>query len=156
MLLLSDGSVTRHLQLITGHPITVECIEMKKMETASEISHLPHATSLLQGPLLRRQVLLHLSPSPGSSAPSSTTRRTSSSHTASKFDNDSKAVVYAASWWNADTVDKYLQDKESPIWVSLSKERTELYREILQVYYGTSDYFVEYVAKKSAIRIHQT
>eukprot|EP00890_Picochlorum_soloecismus_P002384 jgi/Picsp_1/3146/NSC_05986-R1_ycf21 gene product len=46
------------------------------------------------------------------------------------------SYVYATSWWQEDVVNMYLRDKEKPIWVSLSSERTELYREILEVAYG--------------------
>uniref|UniRef100_A0A061SHU8 Chorismate lyase n=1 Tax=Tetraselmis sp. GSL018 TaxID=582737 RepID=A0A061SHU8_9CHLO len=46
--------------------------------------------------------------------------------------------VYAASWWNAAEVDRFLADKSKPIWVSLSAERTEVYREIMRLYYGHS------------------
>jgi chorismate lyase len=55
-------------------------------------------------------------------------------------DPRSKAYVYAASWWAADTVDQYLRDRSQPIWVSLSQGRTELYREILQMELGNSPY----------------
>ncbi|KAH7621714.1 hypothetical protein Ndes2526B_g02528 [Nannochloris sp. 'desiccata'] len=133
VILLSDGSVTRHLQLMTGLPVSVECLEMRRLgnhETLlSECSgngynsdgngiyfnnNLPPAISLLEGPLLQRQVLLHL-PEPLN-----------------------RAFVYAASWWNADTVEEYLKDKDQPIWVSLSRERTEMYREIIDLEYGHS------------------
>lgn len=36
-------------------------------------------------------------------------------------------------------VNMYLSDMKKPIWVSLSKGRTELYREIKRLYYGYSD-----------------
>lgn len=49
------------------------------------LAGLPPATALLEGPLLQRQVLLHL-PEP--------------------LD---RPFVYAASWWNAETVEEYLK-----------------------------------------------
>ena len=104
VILLSDGSVTRHLQLMTGLPVSVECLEMRRLEEhetvlvncngngynsdghgVSFINNLPPAISLLEGPLLQRQVLLHL-PEPLN-----------------------RPFVYAASWWNADTVEEYLK-----------------------------------------------
>ena len=123
--------------------MSVECLEMRQLEDGVDTSDLPQAISLLEGPLLQRQVLLHL-PEPLN-----------------------RAFVYAASWWNADTVEEYLKyvecffyssflqkwifsyhcgnyllsfcrDKNQPMWVSLSKERTEMYREILEVEYGDS------------------
>jgi chorismate--pyruvate lyase len=84
VILLSDGSVTRHLQLMTGLSVGVECLEMRRLQEA-ELPGLPAATSLLEGPLLQRQVLLHL-PEPLN-----------------------RPFVYAASWWNAETVEEYLK-----------------------------------------------
>lgn len=84
-MLLSDGSVTRHLQLMTGLKVSVECLEMRRLKDDMDMSALPRAVSLIQGPLLQRQVLLHL-PEPLN-----------------------RAYVYAVSWWNADTVERYLK-----------------------------------------------
>lgn len=104
VILLSDGSVTRHLQLMTGLPVSVECLEMRRLENHETFlsnnlgtgynsdgngisinNKLPPAIALLDGPLLQRQVLLHL-PEPLN-----------------------RAFVYATSWWNADTVEEYLK-----------------------------------------------
>lgn len=51
-----------------------------------------------------------------------------------------QALVYAVSWWNEDTVNEYLQDKQLPIWASLSSSRTELYRDVQALYHGTSPF----------------
>ncbi len=51
-----------------------------------------------------------------------------------------RALVYAASWWSADQVNEYLRDKQLPIWASLSVARTELYRDVQAVYYGSSPF----------------
>jgi chorismate lyase len=106
VILLSDGSVTRHLQLMTGLPVSVECLEMRRLDDHETLpsscngngynsdgngvsfnfnNNFPPAISLLDGPLVQRQVLLHL-PEPLN-----------------------RAFVYAASWWNADTVEEYLK-----------------------------------------------
>lgn len=85
IILLSDGSVTRHLQLMTGIPARVECLEMKglsRSESEPESSVVHPTAHALSGELVQRQVFLHLS---------------------------ERAYVYAASWWQADTVDKYLK-----------------------------------------------
>jgi len=42
-------------------------------------------------------------------------------------------LVYAASWWCAATVDRYLSDSDRPIWKSLALGQVEVYREILEV-----------------------
>ncbi|EFN54688.1 hypothetical protein CHLNCDRAFT_135316 [Chlorella variabilis] len=117
VILLSDGSVTRHLQLMTNERVQVECIEMR--DIGHERVGLPEQTAAIEGPLVQRQVLLHIP------------------------DPHSKAYVYASSWWSADTVDQYLRDRSQPIWVSLSQGRTELYREILQLELGNSPYLEE-------------
>ena len=54
-----------------------------------------------------------------------------------------QAMVYACSWWDAAHVSEYLKDSSRPIWESLSQGRTELYRDIQQVYCGHSDYLAE-------------
>lgn len=83
MLLLSDGSVTRHLQLMADQGVHVECLEMAKV--GADRGGLPPGTALLPGPLVQRQVLLRMP------------------------DPQGPAYVYAASWWNADSVDDYLR-----------------------------------------------
>lgn len=70
---------------MTGLPVSVECLEMRRLDPDTDPSSLPPGISLLEGPLLQRQVFLHL-PEP--------------------LD---QAFVYAASWWNADTVEEYLK-----------------------------------------------
>ena len=86
--LLSDGSVTRHLQLMTGLPVSVDCLEMRGLGDQRE--GLPPGAAAVPGPLLQRQVLLRL-PDPLGEHP------------------QGRAYVYAASWWNAATVDSYLR-----------------------------------------------
>lgn len=110
MLLLGDGSPTRHLQLLTGEKTEIDLIEMSNI--GMDLDNAPEAIQLLPGPRFRRQVWL----------------RTISG----------ERLAYATSWWNANYVDKYLHDRSLPIWASLSHKRTELYREILSIYYGKS------------------
>eukprot|EP00878_Enallax_costatus_P008979 GHUV01009391.1.p1 GENE.GHUV01009391.1~~GHUV01009391.1.p1 ORF type:complete len:278 (+),score=43.03 GHUV01009391.1:691-1524(+) len=111
MMLLSDGSVTRHLQLLTGQPVTVECLQMELL-SGPQLHKPPDKALEIPGPLVQRQVLLWSQATPR------------------------VPLVYAASWWASATVDSYLADKNLPIWVSLAKGHMELYREIQQVYYG--------------------
>lgn len=54
-----------------------------------------------------------------------------------------RALVYATSWWNEHTVNEYLQDRQLPIWASLSAARTELYRDVQALYHGTSPFLEE-------------
>lgn len=110
LLMLSDGSMTRHLQLLAGTKVKVECMSMT--EIGDETSNLPpEVITSIQGPRTQRQVLLRAGP-------------------------DLAPLVYAASWWNSDLINKFLKDKEKPIWVSLAEDRIELHREILTVHKG--------------------
>ncbi|MEK0196218.1 chorismate lyase, partial [Microcoleus anatoxicus] len=47
-------------------------------------------------------------------------------------------LAYATSWWEASHVDEYLQNKSLPIWASLARLRTELYRDVQGIYLGNS------------------
>ncbi|KAG1664696.1 hypothetical protein FOA52_006671 [Chlamydomonas sp. UWO 241] len=112
VLVLSDGSVTRHLQILTGTKVEVDCLSM--VNIGDELQGLPPNTHMIPGPRVQRQVLLR----PGG--------------------KECAPLVYACSWWNATDVDTYLSDKSKPIWVSLSQEHVELYREVQLVYHGHS------------------
>jgi chorismate lyase len=108
ILLLGDGSPTRHLTLLTGEPITVDVIDMSFIGDAEDGA--PREIKKVPNPRLRRQVWL----------------KTVSG----------QRLAYATSWWDANHVDEYLQNKSLPIWESLSRLHTELYRDIQGVYYG--------------------
>lgn len=110
MLLLGDGSPTRHLQLLTGEPTEVDVIDMSPIGMNPDDA--PDPIHMIPGPRLRRQVWL----------------RTASG----------QRLAYATSWWEASHVDEYLQNRSLPIWVSLAHQRTELYRDIRGVHYGNS------------------
>ncbi len=110
MLLLGDGSPTRHLRLLTGEPTEVDVIDMSLIGTDRD--NAPAQIEAIAEPRLRRQVWL----------------RTASG----------QRLAYAASWWDANHVDEYLQNRSLPIWESLSRLHTELYRDIQGVYYGHS------------------
>jgi len=110
ILLLGDGSPTRHLQLLTGEQTAVDVMDMSPIGTASDGA--PKQLHVVPGPRVRRQVWL----------------RTRSG----------QRLAYAASWWEASHVDDYLQNKSIPIWASLAKLRTELYRDVQGLYYGQS------------------
>jgi chorismate lyase len=110
MLLLGDGSPTRHMQLLTGEAIEVDVIDMSLIGEGSDGA--PEPIRALSGALLRRQVWL----------------RTASG----------QRTAYATSWWEANHVDEYLQNRSMPIWANLARSRTELYRDIQGVQYGHS------------------
>lgn len=110
LLLLGDGSPTRHLQLLTGEPTEVDVIDMSAIGMDSDGA--PELIQTVPGPRLRRQVWL----------------RTASG----------QRLAYATSWWEASHVDEYLQNRELPIWASLTRLRTELYRDVQGIHYGNS------------------
>jgi chorismate lyase len=110
MLLLGDGSPTRHLQLLTREPIEVDVINMSLI--GDHLDGAPSSIEVVPGPRLRRQVWL----------------RTASG----------QRLAYATSWWEASHVDEYLQNRSLPIWASLARLRTELYRDVQGIYSGDS------------------
>ena len=110
VILLGDGSPTRYLKLLTGEPTEVDVIEMSAI--GSQNDGAPSEISFIPEPRLRRQVWL----------------RTASG----------QRLAYATSWWDANHVDEYLQNRSLPVWDSLSRSHTELYRDIRGLYYGTS------------------
>ena len=110
LLLLGDGSPTRHLKLLTGEATEVDVIDMSLIGMDSD--NAPDLMQVVPGPRLRRQVWL----------------RTPSG----------QILAYATSWWEASHVDEYLQNRSLPIWASLARLRTELYRDVQGIYYGYS------------------
>jgi chorismate lyase len=111
ILVLGDGSTTRHLQLLTGEPTAVDVIDMSLI--GDDTDHAPELIQAIQAPRLRRQVWL----------------RTQSG----------QRLAYATSWWPANHVDEYLHNRSLPIWSSLAHLRMELYRDVRQVFVGTSE-----------------
>ncbi len=103
LLLLGDGSPTRHLQLLTGQPVRVELIAMAADRSTSPAAPPPVEISELQSPLLRRQVWLCCGET---------------------------TLAWAESWWNQEQADTHLQQRDQPIWLSLTRDRAELFREV--------------------------
>ena len=101
LLLLGDGSPTRHLQLLTGLPVEVDLIAMEREPAAGPEA--PAEVAELERPLLRRQVWLRCG---------------------------QQTLAWAESWWNQAEAEQHLRQREQPIWRSLTAGRTELYREV--------------------------
>lgn len=100
-MLLGDGSPTRHLHLLTGTEVSVKLIAMESELSPSK--HAPLEVKELKPPLLRRQVWLKCGV---------------------------YTLAWAESWWNLKEAEKHLQDKDQPIWRSLTEGRSELFREV--------------------------
>ena len=101
LLLLGDGSPTRHLQLLSGKPLEVELIAMAPQIEADALAPLEVAD--LEQPLLRRQVWLACG---------------------------GLSLGWAESWWNRSAAESQLRDRNQPIWHSLTEGRTELFRQV--------------------------
>ena len=101
LMLLGDGSPTRHLKLLTGHEVAIKVISMAT-ESNNEIG-VPEEVIELEPPLIRRQVWL----------------------TCGEL-----TLAWAESWWNYQEAKKHLRNKDQPIWKSLTQGRSELFREV--------------------------
>ena len=101
LLLLGDGSPTRHLQSLTGLAVEVEVIAMA--DDPDPGREAPAEVEELERPLLRRQVWLRCG---------------------------GDTLAWAESWWNQHEAELHLRQRSQPIWRSLTAERAELYREV--------------------------
>jgi chorismate lyase len=101
LLLLGDGGPTRHLQLLSGHPVTVEVIAMAPQPSPEPGD--PEEVRELEPPLLRRQVWLVCA---------------------------GETLAWAESWWNQHQAEIQLRNRRQPIWTSLTAGRAELFREV--------------------------
>ncbi|WGT67413.1 chorismate lyase [cyanobacterium endosymbiont of Epithemia clementina EcSB] len=120
ILLLGDGSPTRHLKLLTTENTEVDLIDLSSIDKNKDGA--PAQIESVLEPRLRRQVWL----------------RTASG----------QRLAYAASWWNANHIDKYLENRSLPIWESLSQLYTGLYRDIQGIYHGNSSALEEAFGEK--------
>jgi chorismate--pyruvate lyase len=101
LLLLGDGSPTRHLQSLTGRLVQVEVIAMESDHRSD--AEAPAEVAELDPPLVRRQVWLRCG---------------------------EQTLAWAESWWNQQQAEQHLKQRNQPIWTSLTANRAELYREV--------------------------
>ncbi|MBM5817382.1 MAG: DUF98 domain-containing protein [Cyanobacteria bacterium K_Offshore_surface_m2_239] len=101
LMVLGDGSPTRHLRLLSGAPLTVSLMAMAPEGPAD--AERPREVEELEPPLLRRQVWLTCG---------------------------GETLGWAESWWNQRQAETCLRDRRQPIWSSLTEGRAELYREV--------------------------
>ncbi len=100
-MLLGDGSPTRHLQLLTRKETKVKLIGMDIEQLSRKEA--PEEINQLKNPLIRRQVWI---------------------------ENDEISLAWAESWWNIEQVQLSLTNTKDPIWKNLTKDRSELFREV--------------------------
>ncbi len=101
LMLLGDGSPTRHLQLLSKKETKIQLIGMISDKKYREEG--PKEITQLKEPLIRRQVWIK---------------------------NSDITLAWAESWWNIDAVNINLTDQKEPIWKNLTKDRSELFREV--------------------------
>ena len=114
LMLLGDGSPTRHLQLLTNHETKINLISMQ-IDPLFEKEG-PREIDQLKEPLIRRQVWIR---------------------------NQNKNLAWAESWWNSEQVSQNLKSKEEPIWKNLTQDRSELFREVDSISIVNSNWLEE-------------
>ncbi len=114
LMLLGDGSPTRHLQLLTNHETKIKLISMQIDPLFNKEG--PREIDQLNEPLIRRQVWIR---------------------------NQNKNLAWAESWWNSEQVSQNLKAKEEPIWKNLTQDRSELFREVDSISIVNSNWLKE-------------
>ena len=114
LMLLGDGSPTRHLQLLTNHETKIRLITMQTDPLFNKEG--PREIDQLKEPLIRRQVWIR---------------------------NQNKNLAWAESWWNSEQVSQNLKSKEEPIWKNLTQDRSELFREVDSISIVNSNWLEE-------------
>lgn len=105
LLMLSDGSATRSLTLLTGEAIAAE---VKEASVVGDDRNAPPEVTMLNKPHLRRTVML----------------KTVSG----------TIVSYAMSWWNQQDYDTFLKNPALPIGTSMKNAQSEYCREICSLF----------------------
>lgn len=105
LLMLSDGSATRSLTLLTGEAIAAE---VKEQAEIAEDRNAPPEVTMLNKPHLRRTVML----------------KTVSG----------TVVSYAVSWWNKGDYETFLTNPALPIGTSMKQAQSEYCREICSLF----------------------
>tara|TARA_B110000977_G_C10852489_1_gene406361 strand:+ start:151 stop:774 length:624 start_codon:yes stop_codon:yes gene_type:complete len=146
IMLLSDGSVTRHLRLLCPK-LNCTMLELVKQgpvgtfQSAGGSDAMPNDVSLIKGNLVQREVLLRISEDDECGDVGEDDGDGDGGDISGDDKNKQKTTpaVYAASWWSSDDFEKYMTNSESPMWTNLRTQNVELYREVRRVYFGDSD-----------------
>jgi len=144
-LLLSDGSVTRHLSVLGGKGFVNDDdddddkdgatssalsesnvkVEVTSMKPCARDKSQPEDVVKIKGPLVQREVYLRYEDD-----------YDGNDGEPKKNKNPNPPLVYACSWWNANALEKFMKKREETMWSNLRKENVELYREVRRVYLG--------------------
>ena len=145
VLLLSDGSVTRHLSVLGGKGFVNDDdddddkdgatssalsesnvkVEVTSMKPCARDKSQPEDVVKIKGPLVQREVYLRYDDD-----------YDGNDGEPKKNKNPNPPLVYACSWWNANALEKFMKKREETMWSNLRKENVELYREVRRVYLG--------------------
>ena len=148
IMLLSDGSVTRHLRLLCPKLdcTALELVAQGPIGTfagAGGAAAMPADVERIEGDLVQREVLLRIrGPERDDGTLPGWSDRGGSALTATPLTaaNDGTVpAVYAASWWSSDTFAEFMSDSASPMWSNLRSANVELYREVRRVYQGDNE-----------------
>lgn len=152
IMLLSDGSVTRHLRLLCPK---LDCTALELLAQgpigtfggAGGAAAMPADVARIDGDLVQREVLLRIrGPDPDDVRGGWRYERADENRTDTEDDSDDATnrnatvpAVYAASWWSAATFAEFMSDASSPMWSNLRSQNVELYREVRRVYQGDNE-----------------
>jgi len=147
VMLLSDGSVTRHLQLLTDSTVQVDVLRQELVLPSSVAGDASVPVDVLD--ILTRDMTTLVG---GDTTPTTNTTNHLSSKVARVVHRevdlcdgrDGTPLVYASSWWTEEAATAYGILTPSggattaPVWNHLRAGKTELYRDVKRVYLGSS------------------
>ncbi|TDH69442.1 hypothetical protein CCR75_008108 [Bremia lactucae] len=110
LFLYGNGSPTHHLGLLTGSPTEVDVLSMLKVGDSGD--NAPSEVEAIMPPRCRRQVFLR--------------------------NARGERLGYAVSWINEDAVGDVFRDTKIPIGENILQHKTELYRDMKNVFCGHS------------------
>ena len=154
LMLLSDGSVTRHLQLLTDAKVRVDVLRADLLPAsavaAASSASAASAAAASAAAAVPDDVLARLlperrrEPNAGGIDDDDESQRSMILHREVDLCDgaDGTPLVYASSWWTADAARRFgvLRDDGGAtpraVWMHLSDRRTELFREVRRMYRG--------------------
>ena len=139
LILLSDGSVTRHVRTLSMKDVKVDTFNVDTVHV-ERVTGNPPGDSL---PLMVPAPNGNASSTDSAAAPSvpkDVEKILSSSKSQTVLQRETwlsvgdQRLVYAVSWWDEATYKRYMQQEDRTIWENLRDRQAELYREICMIY----------------------